>query len=76
MTTTIDIRDLPGRLDEALQLAASGQEIVLVDGSTPRAKIVPMAAEKTRIAGLHRGSVTIADDFDDPLPEEFWLGTP
>ncbi len=28
-----------------------------------------------RIAGLHAGWYWIADDFDAPLPESFWLGT-
>lgn len=28
-----------------------------------------------RIAGLHAGSTLyISDDFDDPLPDSFWLG--
>lgn len=25
-------------------------------------------------AGLNRGSMTMADDFDEPLPDEFWEG--
>jgi hypothetical protein len=29
---------------------------------------------KPRVAGLGEGTITIADDFDDPLPDEFWLG--
>lgn len=24
--------------------------------------------------GLHRGMVWMAEDFNDPLPDEFWLG--
>jgi hypothetical protein len=27
-----------------------------------------------RVAGLGKGSIAIADDFDDPLPDSFWLG--
>ncbi|MFM7438255.1 MAG: DUF2281 domain-containing protein [Snowella sp.] len=27
-----------------------------------------------RIAGLHEGQVWMSDDFNDPLPDEFWLG--
>ena len=29
---------------------------------------------RTRIAGLGQGTIVIADDFDAPLPEAFWLG--
>jgi hypothetical protein len=27
-----------------------------------------------RIAGLGQGTIVIAEDFDAPLPEAFWLG--
>ncbi len=27
-----------------------------------------------RVAGLHAGQIWMADDFDDPLPDSFWLG--
>jgi hypothetical protein len=29
---------------------------------------------RKRIAGLGQGTIVIADDFDEPLPEAFWLG--
>jgi hypothetical protein len=32
------------------------------------------SAKKPRIAGLHSGQMIVSDDFDDPLPDEFWLG--
>lgn len=30
--------------------------------------------KKQRIAGLHEGMGWIAEDFNDPLPDEFWMG--
>jgi hypothetical protein len=27
-----------------------------------------------RILGLNRGAMKMSDDFDKPLPDEFWLG--
>jgi hypothetical protein len=27
-----------------------------------------------RVAGLNRGTAWVSDDFDAPLPDEFWLG--
>lgn len=27
-----------------------------------------------RVAGLHEGQIWMSDDFNDPLPDEFWLG--
>lgn len=28
----------------------------------------------TRIPNLHAGLIQMSDDFDDPLPDSFWLG--
>jgi hypothetical protein len=30
--------------------------------------------KKPRVLGLHPGAFQPSDDFDDPLPDEFWLG--
>jgi len=76
MTTAIDIRELPARLDEALALAAAGGEVILLDGSTPRARLVPIDVARPRVLGLHPGAIQPAPDFDAPLPEDFWAGTP
>ena len=27
-----------------------------------------------RVAGLHRGAAWVSEDFDQPLPDEFWMG--
>jgi antitoxin (DNA-binding transcriptional repressor) of toxin-antitoxin stability system len=74
MSTTIDIRDLPARLEEALALASSGREVVLVDGAVPRARLMPLHAPPPRTAGLHPGAIEPALDFDAPLPDDFWAG--
>jgi Protein of unknown function (DUF2281) len=31
-------------------------------------------SDSQRIAGLHEGQIWIGDDFNDSLPDEFWLG--
>ena len=38
------------------------------------AEIQMARQSRKRIAGLGKGTIVIADDFDDPLPEAFWLG--
>ncbi len=30
--------------------------------------------KKPRVAGLHEGMGWMSDDFNEPLPDEFWLG--
>jgi len=32
------------------------------------------AAATPRVLGLHPGSIWTSDDFNAPLPDEFWLG--
>jgi antitoxin (DNA-binding transcriptional repressor) of toxin-antitoxin stability system len=76
MATTIDIRELPARLEEALALAASGCEVILTDDAIPRARIVPCEGASPRVAGLHASAIQPAPDFDAPLPDDFWVGHP
>jgi antitoxin (DNA-binding transcriptional repressor) of toxin-antitoxin stability system len=52
-----------------------GGEVVITQNGQPLARLVPIApAKKKRIAGLNRGSIWTSHDFDDPLPDEFWMG--
>ncbi len=65
MSTLIDIRELPGRWEEALALASSGHEVILTDGSTPAARLVSCEEAATvRVEGLHAGAIQPASDFD------------
>jgi antitoxin (DNA-binding transcriptional repressor) of toxin-antitoxin stability system len=76
-TKTIDVQEAHTRLVELLSLVSAGIEIILTEGSTPLARIVPMAgASAPRVAGLHPGAIWTSEDFDEPLPEEFWTGAP
>lgn len=34
----------------------------------------PKLTQKKRVLGLNRGKYWMSDDFNDPLPDEFWLG--
>jgi antitoxin (DNA-binding transcriptional repressor) of toxin-antitoxin stability system len=68
---TIDIRNEPTDLDNLLSLIAEGTEVLLTDGDTPVARLVPIGK---RVAGLHTGAIWTSEDFDQPLPEEFWTG--
>jgi antitoxin (DNA-binding transcriptional repressor) of toxin-antitoxin stability system len=68
-TKTVDVREAQLSMEELLSLVRGGTEIVLTEGSTPLARLVPITSPTTpRIAGLHPGSIWISDDFDEPLP--------
>lgn len=70
MSTTIDIRDLPSRLEEALAVASADGEVMLTDGAIPRARLVPVEPTSPRVAGLHAGAMEPAADFDADLPDD------
>jgi hypothetical protein len=39
-----------------------------------REEIYNRSNSTNRKPGLHRGAFEISDDFDEPLPDSFWLG--
>jgi prevent-host-death family protein len=73
---TVTLQDAQTRLAELLALAQAGNEIIIAEGGQPLARLVPPVGAKPsrRIAGLHRGKIWMSDDFDAPLPDEFWTG--
>lgn len=66
----IDIQEAPPFADLLARVAA-GEEIVFEQDGKAVARLVPVPA-KPRIAGLHQGQGWSSDDFDAPLPDEFW----
>jgi hypothetical protein len=74
MFTMINVRDRPVRLTEALAVIYSGREVLLADGVTLRAQLVPCVAPGSRVPGLNANAIEAATNFDAPLPDEFWTG--
>jgi antitoxin (DNA-binding transcriptional repressor) of toxin-antitoxin stability system len=71
LTRTIDVKKRLPDLKGLLSLVADGTEVVLAEGNTPIARLVPIAK---RVAGLHAGAIWTSEDFDEPLPDEYWAG--
>jgi len=70
---------LPVHFDDLLklidQLSAEQKRIISERlGKTESENQSHSVAPKRRVAGLHPGAIWTSDDFDDPLPDEFWLG--
>jgi len=75
-TKTVNIHEAKTHLSELLALAMEGEEVIIAKANKPLVRLVPVEAPmKKRIAGMHRGEIWVSDDFDEPLPEEFWMGT-
>ena len=72
----VEVSQSQPNLAELLSLVATGTEIVLTKDGTPIASFVPIAPGSTvpRVPGLHPGAIFTSEDFDEPLPEEFWAG--
>jgi hypothetical protein len=65
-------------------LIQDDQEIVITDGNTPVARLtllnsigsIKLESQKTPQPGLNLDAMVMSSDFDQPLPDEFWLQNP
>jgi prevent-host-death family protein len=76
MTQTVSVDEAQTKLPDLLADALAGNEVIITEHGRPVARLVPVVArsKKKRVAGLNRGSISTSKDFDEPLPDEFWLG--
>ena len=74
MATHISIADANGHLTELIALAKQGEEVVIEDEDRTPIKLVVAKPEKQRVFGQHEGMGWIADNFNAPLSDDFWLG--
>lgn len=76
MTQTVSVDEAQHKLPDLLAQALAGNEVIITEHGMPVARLVPVVthAKKKRVAGLNRGTIVTTEDFDDSLPDEFWLG--
>ncbi len=75
MTDATSVKDL-------VKLATQEAGVLLTQDHKPVAKVMPVpdpaeapaTPAQRRKLGLHPGAWLVSDDFDEPLPDEFWLG--
>lgn len=76
VTKTVDVAEVEPSLSDLLSLARQGVEVLLVQNDTPLARLFPATpVVRERVRGLHPGEIRTSDDFDAPLPDDFWLGS-
>jgi antitoxin (DNA-binding transcriptional repressor) of toxin-antitoxin stability system len=81
---TINVLTETTTLLDLVKLAYQETEVVLTEDQKPVAKVLPIAGPSEKQAsgiarrqlGLHPGAWEASSDFDEPLPEQFWLGFP
>lgn len=74
-TTTVDIGKTPTQLADLLSLALQGTEVIIEKDDQTLARLVPVAQTQPRVANLNPNSIGTTEDFDAPLPDEFWTGS-
>lgn len=71
MKKTVNIYEAKTHLSRLLDRVMAGEEIIIGKAGKPVARLVPIVGAVTaRFAGSAAGAITIAPDFDGPLPDE------
>ncbi len=76
MTKTVSLSEAQTQLKGLLALARNGDEVIIEENGEPSARLIPIQKNerlKERVLGLREGQVWTSEDFDDELPDEFWL---
>jgi len=76
-TKNVTLQEAESHLDELLELVDQGEEIIITKGDQPCAKLVGISplSRKPRTFGQHKGKAWMSEDFNAPLPDNFWLGS-
>lgn len=70
----VTVEEAETRLLELIGLAEKGEDIVISHKDQPKVKLVPIVqSPRKRVFGQNRGQIQMSPDFDDPLPDDFWL---
>ena len=68
---TVSLYEAKTHLSALVDRAAAGEEIVIAKSGKPKARLVPLDDTRPlREPGRGRGRWKVADDFDEPFPED------
>jgi prevent-host-death family protein len=70
MSKMMSLYDAKTNLSALVEEAAAGEEIVIAKNGKPKARLVALAPTVKRQAGLYKGRIHMAEDFDAPWPED------
>ena len=74
MTITVDVREAKTHLSRLLARVGLGEEVIIAHGGVPIARLVPISPPvRHRVLGTAAGKITVAPDFDAPLPDSIIL---
>ena len=76
MTVQVNVLEAKTQLSRLLDRAEAGEEVIIARAGHPVARLVAVQqspSEAPRILGALQGKGWIADDFDEPMPEDFLI---
>jgi prevent-host-death family protein len=70
MSVQVNIHEAKTHFSKLLARVREGEEIIIAKAGSPVARLIPVVQRPARrLPGSAKGRVTIAPDFDAPLPE-------
>ncbi len=70
MPVQVNIHEAKTHFSKLLARVKEGEEVIIAKAGKPIARLVPVVERPARrLPGSAKGKVTIAPDFDAPLPE-------
>lgn len=66
----INMHQAKTHLSRLVEEVAAGAEIVIAKNGVPRAKLVPLGAQRSIKFGVLKGKIRYPEDFDAPLPSD------
>ena len=65
----IDVDQAKGRLEELIEQAARGEDIVITKDNQPVARLSAIEGKRYRQFGSAQGEIWMSEDFDEPLDD-------
>jgi antitoxin (DNA-binding transcriptional repressor) of toxin-antitoxin stability system len=66
----VSLIEAAASLNDLVQAAIAGEEVILLDGDRPAIKLTPIPAIRAdRKPGSAKGLIWMSDDFEEPLEE-------
>ena len=71
----MSVYEAKAKLSALIKAVQHGEEVTILSRGKPAAKLVPAEAKRRGGMGMDEGlpGFWIADDFDKPLPDDFWF---
>ena len=71
MATIVNVHEAKTHFSRLLERVRQGEEIIVAKAGKPVAKLIPVGERAAlRVPGSARGKITVAENFDAPLPDE------